>query len=332
MRFSVLLKRTSFAAGVALLFGAFVVGAAAGADTPTAGAGWTYNPASPEGKPYFHPLIIPGDPAQTPFTSFRPSDHKWHLGLWFSWKFINGVNFWEPDKRAKIGILNSRHERAGSGSGAGAGTVDTFLTEIAYETALKRGEPSVPVLREQRKVTVTTRAGGDYSIVWDATFRAVADKVVFDRTKPGKNKRTGVWESGGYAGLNLRFADEPAFRYDFANAEGVANAAACGLPSERVTVRIASRDGSARALLTFRDLSAGSTAGGVAPPPAVWFVRHQRGAQKGRGYYVLGSAPLFHKPLVLARGETLHLRYEVSVERLPPTAAGSGVSATRGGR
>ena len=34
-------------------------------------------------------------------TADRPPDHIWHHGLWFSWKFINKVNYWEiyPAKR-----------------------------------------------------------------------------------------------------------------------------------------------------------------------------------------------------------------------------------------
>ena len=27
----------------------------------------------------------------------QPADHRWHHGLWFSWKFIDGVNYWEHD-------------------------------------------------------------------------------------------------------------------------------------------------------------------------------------------------------------------------------------------
>src|SRR5215472_15895413 len=43
-------------------------------------------------KPCFHPLRVLGG---EPLTTLHPSDHKWHYGLWFSWKYINGVNYWE---------------------------------------------------------------------------------------------------------------------------------------------------------------------------------------------------------------------------------------------
>jgi type 1 glutamine amidotransferase len=42
-------------------------------------------------KPYFHPLTV----NSTILSCVSPPDHTWHLGLWFSWKFINGVNYWE---------------------------------------------------------------------------------------------------------------------------------------------------------------------------------------------------------------------------------------------
>jgi hypothetical protein len=28
-------------------------------------------------------------------TWLRPPDHPWHHGLWFSWKTVNGLNYWE---------------------------------------------------------------------------------------------------------------------------------------------------------------------------------------------------------------------------------------------
>ena len=49
-----------------------------------------------QGKPYFHPLATPGG---TLLTDLRPTDHPWHRGLWFSWKFINGLNYWEENRQ-----------------------------------------------------------------------------------------------------------------------------------------------------------------------------------------------------------------------------------------
>ena len=258
---------------------------------------WTYNPDSPEGKPYFHPLAIPGDTSSTTFTSFRPVDHKWHLGFWFSWKYINGVNFWEPDKNAKIRIISKSIQPVEN-----TGDLTTTAT-LAYFAKGKE------ILREKRVIKVTTQTNGNYAIDWDATFTAIAEKVVFNRTKPGKDPN-GNWTSGGYAGLCIRFADAPAFTYTFANAEGLTGIKACGESSQFVTAYLASRTANANAKLTLATRP-DSTPGDTTP----WFTRHQPGAHKGRGYYVLGSAPVFHTPITLTPGKPFRLHYTLTVEK-----------------
>ena len=57
---------------------------------------WQFNYKTEEGKPYFHPITVAGSPA---LTDFRPADHPWHRALWFSWKYINGVLYWEEDRK-----------------------------------------------------------------------------------------------------------------------------------------------------------------------------------------------------------------------------------------
>jgi len=51
---------------------------------------WQLSYAKSEGQPYFHPLRLP-DGMET--AALRPADHPWHRGLWWSWKYINGVNY-----------------------------------------------------------------------------------------------------------------------------------------------------------------------------------------------------------------------------------------------
>jgi len=50
-----------------------------------------FDPAA-SSKPFFDPVRVAGGPA---LTWARPPDHVHHLGLWFSWKYINGLNYWE---------------------------------------------------------------------------------------------------------------------------------------------------------------------------------------------------------------------------------------------
>ena len=56
---------------------------------------WRLNCGGDQPKPHFHPVALPDGRV---LTWDRPPDHVWHHGLWFSWKFINGLNYWEPDR------------------------------------------------------------------------------------------------------------------------------------------------------------------------------------------------------------------------------------------
>ena len=56
---------------------------------------WQFNRGTEGSKPYFHPISLPDG---TVLTEPRPVDHPWHLALWFSWKYLNGLNYWEETK------------------------------------------------------------------------------------------------------------------------------------------------------------------------------------------------------------------------------------------
>jgi hypothetical protein len=66
---------------------------------------WQFHFGTNETKPCFYPVALPEGPD---LVWHRPPEHPWHLGLWFSWKFINGVNYWEEDP--KTGLLAGRTE------------------------------------------------------------------------------------------------------------------------------------------------------------------------------------------------------------------------------
>ncbi len=53
---------------------------------------WRFNAGPDDSKPCFHPLTMPDGSV---LTDFRPADHRWHRGAWFSWKFLDGQNYWE---------------------------------------------------------------------------------------------------------------------------------------------------------------------------------------------------------------------------------------------
>ncbi len=256
---------------------------------------WTYVPQSKEGKPYFHPLAIPG--TDDVFTSFRPPDHAWHLGFWFSWKFINGVNFWEPSSN---GITRVVAQNVTSNA-------DLSLTVDATLAYLADGQE---IAREKRIVRVTTQPNGDYAFDWDATFTAVGQDAVFSVT-PAKKDKTGTrWTVGGYAGLMLRFADSPAFTYTYANAEGKTDVMACGETSDWIAVTATSTTDGAKAKITVRDHPENPR------HPTPWFARHDPAGHKGRGYYLVGPSMIFHEPLTVKAGASARFRYTVTVERL----------------
>jgi hypothetical protein len=172
---------------------------------------WQFNYKKEEGKPYFHPLTVAGSSA---LTDLRPADHPWHRGLWFSWKYINGVLYWEE----------------GRTTGKSPGETELVAAKATarpdhsahFELALSYHPPGKPaVLTEKRTLEVSPPApDGGYFIDWLSVFSAGDADVLLDRTPiPGQ---PGGVAYGGYAGLALRLA--PALRgWQFADSEGPVN-------------------------------------------------------------------------------------------------------------
>jgi hypothetical protein len=148
-------------------------------------------------KPHFHPLALPGGPT---LTVDRPPDHPWHHGLWFSWKEINGVEYWAEDR--KSGLSPGRTHWSKPRIETDSDFAARILLDLTY------GPPNrPPVLKERRILTITPpRADGSYAIDWCATFTALAPQVLLERTPPPGEPGGVPW--GGYAGLSLRFAPE----------------------------------------------------------------------------------------------------------------------------
>ena len=153
---------------------------------------WQFNYAAEESKPYFHPVALADGPV---LTADAPPDHPWHKSLWFSWKLINGVNYWEYD---------SRTGKPGGVTGVDSteitknddGTV-TIVQQITYKPS-----DGDPVMKETRTVKVSAPdENGEYHFDWTCKFTPLVD-VVLDRTPlPGE---PGGQTYGGYAGLSIR--------------------------------------------------------------------------------------------------------------------------------
>jgi hypothetical protein len=163
---------------------------------------WQYNFNNYFKKPYFHPLRVD----HTVLTCVSPPDHPWHLGLWFSWKYINGINYWEylddfrsPETGYKSeGITEIENIRIVKNPDLSA---DIGLNIMYYPAQGKA------VLAEERSLHISSLYGdGSYYIDEQQEFTALTDSVILDRTPiPGEPDGQ---STGGYAGLSMRFSQD----------------------------------------------------------------------------------------------------------------------------
>jgi hypothetical protein len=160
---------------------------------------WRFN-ADPAdaGKPYFDPLCVAGGPS---LTLPKPADHPWHLAHWFSWKYINGVNYWETDDKglAQGETFWETPERELHPDGSAR-----IVMHLGYRP---RAETvAATLLSERREIVVSAPAAdGSYMLDWTQQFTAEED-LTLDRTPIPGEKDGVVW--GGYAGLAVRFSNE----------------------------------------------------------------------------------------------------------------------------
>jgi type 1 glutamine amidotransferase len=159
---------------------------------------WQFNYNDRFQRPYFHPLTV----NNTMITCVSPPDHPWHLGLWFSWKYINHLNYWEylnETKSAKTGYRSEGvTEIIESNIVRNADFTCDIRLRINYHPL--KGET---VMSEDRHYHVSIPAkDGSYTIEEDHSFKVLADSVVLDRTPPAIR---GGRIQGGYAGISIRF-------------------------------------------------------------------------------------------------------------------------------
>ena len=156
---------------------------------------WQFNFDKKQSKPYFHPVcLIDG----TELTWHRPPDHPWHYGLWFSWKYINGLNYWEEDR--KTGLPEGRTEI----KSVEVNPRDDYSAQIELQLSYHPlGQPAV--LIELCRIHVgKPHKNGQYLIDWFSRFTAGEADVLLDRTPITGEKGGQSW--GGYAGLSVRIA------------------------------------------------------------------------------------------------------------------------------
>jgi hypothetical protein len=136
---------------------------------------WQHNHDPQEGKPYIHPLAtIEGEV----LSALRPADHRWHRAIWWSWKAIDGVNYWEEDKSGRSkGITTLRDVKVTCNSDFSA----RLLLDLAYHPP-----EQMPVLTEKRLlVFAAPDERGSYHVDWNARFTATTKDVVLNQNSYG---------------------------------------------------------------------------------------------------------------------------------------------------
>lgn len=255
-----------------------------------AGTVWQFHFAEDGDHAYFHPLsTIDG----RLLTWDRPPDHIWHHGLWFGWKYINKVNYWEVDRATgkPAGRTSWSNVRISIGKDMRA-RIDLALD---YRPA---GDDA-PVLTEKRTIRISPPdSEGTYSVDWTCAFESAADALL-DRTPPPGEPGGAV--SGGYAGLSLRLGEDLSERLVMTS-EGP------------VTAWTNDRYRGKHSALDFSGLVGGRAAG-------IAVVDHPANPRSPTPWYVIDApgfgwftpALLCYEPMALRKGEMLVLRYRVLV-------------------
>ena len=239
---------------------------------------WKFEIANRENKPFVHPLCLPDGRC---VTDIRPKDHPWHLGLWFCWKFINGLNYWEPRRPAAGNLFPDGMTVVKDFKIAPKGGACDVKLAMWYGP---RAQPGKVLLEEARTVKFSEPdEKGRYTIRSTHVFTA-RDKVTLDCRRPV-----------GYGGLSLRMA--PLMR-------GFKMSGTGGEPSQTKNV------GGPKEMTAVRYVDPASGHGievkMLAPLESERFYTWS-------DHCYVNPMPIYDKPLELNAGDTFTLDYEVSV-------------------
>jgi len=123
-----------------------------------------------------------------------PISHSHHNGAWISHHIVDGVNFW-GDAGPKLGRIVTKHIEQLDDSDASASL--TSLQHWTPDDAIGR-----PMIAERRRIEVRPLAGNDYLIVIDLELSALdkdrtIEKSPFGVTGVRMRKSIGVHDGGG---------------------------------------------------------------------------------------------------------------------------------------
>ena len=257
---------------------------------------WQYNFAE-NGKPYFHPLnSIDGNT----LTWLSPPDHPWHMGLWFSWKFINGLNYWEEDPATGIseGLTKVIESKI------------TFREDFSVKINMKISyhPPEKPsVLSENRELIIfPPDDNGDYYIDWKSKFTAGEKEVILERTPIEGEEGGRSW--GGYATLSLRMNSPVLKDLRLLNNEGKENLDIHTTPTKWVDISgVIKGDTSKSAGITIFDYPSNPRF------PAPGYVINNKLSDSELFFVYTNSGLLYKKGITLKPYESLNLKYRVFI-------------------
>ena len=159
---------------------------------------WQFSFDPTKGKTFFNPLTAGNGVS---LTNFKPEDHPWHYGFWFSWKYINHVNYWEEDR------ATGKAEGATRWTTPKIQTQDDGSATIQFDVTYINPSNRVDMTESRELKISAPKSDGSYTIDWSAKFTAGKDGAILDRT-PMPGEPDGK-VNGGYAGLGLRMASAP---------------------------------------------------------------------------------------------------------------------------
>jgi hypothetical protein len=259
---------------------------------------WQFSFDPTKGKTFFNPLTAGNGVS---LTNFKPEDHPWHYGFWFSWKYINHVNYWEEDRAT------------GKAEGATRWTPPEIKTQpdgsatIQFDVTYTNPSNRVD-MTESRELKISAPKSDDsYTINWSAKFTAGKDGAILGRT-PMPGEPDGK-VNGGYGGLGLRMASAPLT---------LSVVCSTGLVTHFESDR--ARPNAAAVGCNFSDGT--NVIGGIA------IFSDPKNAGENAPWYLINSdkmrfacaAILAPKILTLKPGEKMNLHYRITVRREPWTS------------
>jgi type 1 glutamine amidotransferase len=250
---------------------------------------WRFNFNNRFGKPYFHPLCV----NKSVLTCTSPPDHPWHLGFWFSWKFINGVNYWEY-------LDDFKSEETGYKS---AGITKITKLEISRKSDYSADihldlnyfpADNAAVLAESRNIHISApSADGSYYIDHENLFDPVAGEVILDRTPIQKEPGGRTW--GGYAGMSIRFSQD--YNSPFIIAPDTTGNYKKNL---WVYMGFSTLSGDTAGMCIFQNMK-------YTTPKTCWYVI----STPSIPFFYYSPAVLYDGKLILKQGDRLHLKYRI---------------------